>query len=107
MCFVQTVFYYVKRLIFYCVKRDVVLSTQCLIVLKDYVIMLNARVVLYTQCLIILKRYVIMLNARVVLFTQCYHKRLCRDVRGWVYKACALVCTTCFYVIGACCLLLC
>ena len=40
----------------------VVLSTQCLIMLKDYVIMLNTYVVFSTQCPIMLKGYVIMLK---------------------------------------------
>ena len=48
-------------------KVCVVLSTQCLIMLKGHVVMINARVVISTQCLIMLKGYGVMLNSRVVL----------------------------------------
>ena len=48
----------------------VVLSTQCLIMLKDYVIMLNTYVVFSTQCPIMLKGYVIMLKRWVILSTK-------------------------------------
>ena len=48
----------------------VVLSTQCLIMLKDYVIMLSAYVVFSTQCPIMLKCYIIMLKCWVILSTK-------------------------------------
>ena len=48
----------------------VVLSTQCFIMLKDYVIMLNTYFVFSTQCPIMLKGYVIMLKRWVILFTK-------------------------------------
>ena len=43
-------------------KVRVVLSTQCLIMLKGHVVMINARVVMSTQCLIMLKGYGVMLK---------------------------------------------
>ena len=46
----------------------VVLSKQCLIMLKCYVILLNVQFVLSTQCPIMLKGYVIMLKNPVILF---------------------------------------
>ena len=46
----------------------VVLSKQCLIMLKGFVIMLNVQVALSTQCPTILKGYVIMLKGPVILF---------------------------------------
>ena len=46
----------------------VVLSKQCLIMTKGYVIMLNVQVSLFTQCPTMLKGYVIMLKSPVILF---------------------------------------
>ena len=54
----------------YFVYIRVVLSIQCLIMLKDFVIMLNTYVVFSTQCRIMLKGYVIMLKRRVILSTK-------------------------------------
>ena len=48
----------------------VLLSTECLIMLKDYVFMLNTCVVFSTQCPIMLKGYVIMLKRWVILSTK-------------------------------------
>ena len=54
----------------YSVNARSVLSTQCLIMLKDYVIMLNTYVVFSTQCPLRLKGYVIMLKRWVILCTK-------------------------------------
>ena len=66
-------------------KACVVLSRQCLIMLKGHVVMINARVVISTQCLIMLKGYGVMLNSRIVLVhTECYYvKRLRYYVKNW------------------------
>ena len=48
----------------------VVLSTQCLIMLKDNVIMLNTYVVFSIQCPIMLKSYIIILKRWVILSTK-------------------------------------
>ena len=56
----------------------VLLSTQCFIMLKDYVIMLYTNAVFCTQCPIMLKSYVIMLNRWVILSTK--HVNLSRQL---------------------------
>ena len=49
-CFVHTMSYYVK----------------------SHVVMINVRVIMTTQCLIMLKGYGVMLNSRAVLFTRSF-----------------------------------
>ena len=61
---------YVKMLSYY-VKNWFILSTKHVNLSIQHVIMLNTYVVLSKQCLIMLRCYVIMLNACAVLSTEC------------------------------------
>ena len=104
-CFVNIVFYYVKRLCCYVKKLGYLVYETCELVYTNCYFF-NARVVLSTQCLIMLKDYVIMLNTYVVVFSiQCpiMLKSCVIMLKRWVIlstKACELVYTTSYYANG-------
>ena len=99
--FVQKEPYYVKRLCYY-VKNWFILSMKHVNLSIQHVIMLNACVVSSKQGLspglIMLKCYVIMLNARAVLSIPCPVMLKCYLVifKNLVYEACEFVYKPCF-----------
>ena len=70
-CFVHKVSYYVKRLCYYVKKVGLSFLCKHANLSIQTVIMLNARVVLSTQCFIVLKDYISMINTYAVFSTQC------------------------------------